>query len=139
MKKTAVYILVFIVLAAGILFAADIVNKKKEISVVTPDDVSAYLMRYGWETDKEAIKSEDIIIPHCFDELYQKYNEMMLRQGFDLSRYKGHKAKLITCPVTNYGTDDDVYADIILIDTKLVGASLKCPGDEEPIKPLNKH
>lgn len=139
MKKTTVFILAFIIIASGVLFFVNRINKKNETVMVSSDDVEAYLLRYGWETDRSQIKSEEIIIPYSFNEVYSAYNDIQRMQGFDLSRYKGESAVHYTCPVTNYETQKNVYADIIVMDTKLIGANLKCLGDDTSVKPLNKH
>lgn len=136
MKKT-----VFLLITAGLIvfLAVGIKEKKKETAAVLPstESICAYLMSYGWETDTDRMTSEDIIIPYEFSDVYTEYNSIQKRQGFDLSAHRGNEAVLITCPVTNYSSQNDVYAELILEDTRLIGADLICYGENGFITPLN--
>ena len=43
---------------------------------------------------------------------------------------------LVTCPVTNYEGRDDVYAELILSGTNLIGAALVSDSSDGFVKPL---
>lgn len=138
MKKTIFYVAVLVLTAAFIvlLCVKKSTHNARELSA---EQIPAYLLENGWETAPERISSVTVTIPYEFNETYIKYNMIQTEQGFDLSRYKGEKAVLVTCPVTNYSGDEGVYAELIIRDTELIGAALVSDSCDGFIKPLNKH
>ena len=85
-----------------------------------------YLNSVGWETDGNENKKQ-IIIPSKFNDVYTRYNDIQKKQGFDLEQYKGKKATIYTYSITNYKSNNNVVADLIVYDGKLIGADLCDP------------
>ena len=46
-----------------------------------------FLADCGWEVENRCIESAEVIIPDPFDKVYERYNEMQLKSGFDLRPY----------------------------------------------------
>lgn len=85
-----------------------------------------YIESFGYKTDtKEA--SKQVIIPVRFNNVYNDYNEIQKSQGFNLERYKGKTVTLYTYNIINYKDNDNVIADLIVYDGRLIGADLCDP------------
>ncbi len=85
-----------------------------------------FLADCGWEVENRCIESAEVIIPDPFDKVYERYNEMQLKSGFDLRPYMGKKGMRYTYKVTNYPVkvDEDVRANVICIDGKPIGGDI---------------
>lgn len=66
------------------------------------DEILAFISNFGWEIRSEPDEIREIIIPVEFDDVYNKYNEIQLSQGYDLREYSGERAKSWTFTVLNY-------------------------------------
>lgn len=128
-----------IILAAIILCAAIIVigsaSKKGNKNSADPDmhqsvksnnERIEYLKQFGWEVSDEPIETLEITIPREFPEVYKKYNEVQLKQGFDLSEYGGMKATRYTYRILNYPSNNtDVVADIIVCNDCVIAGNIQ--------------
>ena len=85
-----------------------------------------FLNDCGWSVESESIESSPITIPDPFDNVYENYNNMQLRSGFDLRPYKGKKGVRYTYRVVNYPIKlkDEIRANVICIDGKPVGGDI---------------
>ena len=92
-----------------------------------PDVVNTeFLESYGWRVEEHYIECEDIIIPKPFDLVYERYNELQLEAGLDLTEYMGCRGKRYTYVVENYPEDvgEEVRANVLCIDGKPVGGDI---------------
>jgi len=115
-----VILLTFIVNHPAAPTAAD-----AEISCATAEERADYLRSLGWEFDTE--EEKEITIPAEWNNVYEQYNAIQKKQGFDLSDYKGCAAVIYTYHLTNYKDSQNVIANLIVCDGKLVGADLCDP------------
>ncbi|MFA9379582.1 MAG: DUF4830 domain-containing protein [Acetanaerobacterium sp.] len=83
-----------------------------------------YLEGFGWDVSDEPIEVCEIILPESFDEVYKRYNEIQKTQGMDLEKHKGRRAKRWTYLVLNYPSDDEVHANVIVCDDKVVAGDI---------------
>ena len=110
-------------------------------SAANPGDISiraeneqeriAFLSQYGWDVREEPVKVEEVLIPNEFDDVYTNYNEIQLKQGFDLNPYKGCRAKRWTYTILNYPdsdgiqpTDGSVRANLLIYDGVVIGGDV---------------
>jgi hypothetical protein len=98
------------------------------ISCATAEQRQEYLSSLGWEFNGESEK--EITIPEQWNEVYNNYNSVLKKQGFDLEKYRGKTATLYTYNITNYGGEDDIIADLIVSDGVLIGADICNPSAE---------
>lgn len=85
----------------------------------------AFLAQYGWEVEEEPAESKDVAIPMEFGDVYQKYNEIQLSQGYDLETYRGKCVKQYSYTVTNYpGVTDPVRANLLVYEGKIIGGDV---------------
>lgn len=132
-KKAIVAVLVLAaILIAIILIAAsnDRANAEETAAlsavVKNNDQRINYLKALGWEVDKTALEEQNIVIPRDFSDVYKKYNEIQLAQGFDLSKYGGIEATRYTYKVLNFpGTSGNVVADIIVYRNEIIAGDVQ--------------
>jgi len=90
------------------------------------NDAAADLLRsYGYDVSDKPIEQAEIRIPKPLDMVYQGYNEIQKRAGFDLEPYEGKKGMRYTYAVRNYpGGIDGVRANVVVIDGEIVGGDI---------------
>lgn len=90
----------------------------------------AFITSCGWETDSTHCELTEVRIPVNFDEVYEDYNELQLKQGFDLRPHRAHSVKQYTYLIHNYrdagsGTPlPDIYANLLVEDGEIIGADI---------------
>jgi len=98
----------------------------------------AYLAQYGWEVETPALSEEQVVIPRVFSPVFEEYNALQKRQGFDLSEYCGMEVTMYTYRVTNSAyRGDEVLAVLYVKGGRVVGGdvhSTALDGFMQPIK-----
>ncbi len=89
--------------------------------------VAAFIEENGYKVTSPVTK--EITIPTEFSDVYESYNELQRKQGFDLRRHKGKSAVSYTFNVIGYADksgkpDSDVQIHIIVCDGKIVAADI---------------
>lgn len=94
-------------------------------SVKDNDARIAYLATYGWQVEPEPESIEEVVIPQEFSDVFEKYNAIQLKQGFDLEKQKGQRVKRYTYIVTNYPDEPDyVRANLFVCKGKVVAGDI---------------
>ncbi len=93
----------------------------------TPERITDFISECGYSVSSPVTKQ--ITIPEAFSEVYENYNALQKKQGFDLSRHKGKSAVSYTFGVIGYvdksgNIDPDVQIHIIVCDGKIVAADI---------------
>lgn len=102
----------------------------KEISssdfknVSSNEDRIDFLKRYGWEVDPDAKEISEIVIPGEFDSVYDAYNEIQIKEGMNLEKYKGKPVLRYTYLINNYEYDGSVYANLLIYKNTVIGADI---------------
>lgn len=104
----------------------------------SPESRVEYLASQGYITPQEPIKTQEVLIPKDFTEVYAQYNALQQSQGFDLTKYKGKRVMQYVYQVENWPeeTSDPVYATLLIYKNKLIGADLSRSGAEGFLRPL---
>lgn len=88
----------------------------------------AFISHYGWEVDVEAVEVQEVVIPDVFDDVYNNYNQIQLKQGFDLEKYAGQRVKRWTYNVRNYpdtsAEDDYIRLNLLVSDGVIIGGDV---------------
>lgn len=90
----------------------------------------AFINECGWQTEVSHCELKEVRIPVNFDEVYEKYNELQLMQGFDLRPYRAHSVKKYTYLITNYREDGsgsampDIFANLLVEDGEVIAADI---------------
>ena len=117
-------VLVLIVLLAG---RRDVAAQATMGSIVRDNtERVSYLENLGWQVEEQTIEEQSVVIPKEFNEVYAKYNEIQVTQGFDLSKYAGVEAKRYTYRIINYPeTDVAAVADIIVYRNEIIAGDVQ--------------
>lgn len=103
---------------------------KAPIDGSTNDARIAFITACGWETDPTHCELTEVRIPVNFDEVYEEYNELQLKQGFDLRAHRAHSVKQYTYLIHNYRDEGsgtplpDIYANLLVEDGAIIGADI---------------
>ena len=93
------------------------------------DDLLAFLHRYGWEVEATPTETQEVRIPHEFNDVFTRYNDLQKEQGFDLSEFAGKTAKRYVYAVTNYPDgSSDHFATILVHKNKIIGGDVTSTG-----------
>lgn len=130
----AILIILFIVLTVAVLvfLSKDSENVSKDkssvnLSAANDSERMSFISQFGWEVSAEPTEIREIIIPEEFDEVYTKYNEIQLSQGFDLNSFKGMRVKKWTYAVKNYAGYEDkdcIRINLLIFDGKVIGGDV---------------
>lgn len=129
----AILIILFVVLTVAVLVFlskdSENVSKDNTANLKASDSAErmSFISQFGWEVSEEPTEVREIIIPETFDEVYTKYNEIQLSQGFDLSLFKGVRAKKWTYAVKNYAGFEDkdcIRINILVYEGKVIGGDV---------------
>ena len=101
----------------------------------------AFLKGLGCFVIADSETEKEIIIPAEFSDVYQNYNEIQKRAGFDLSLYKGAKCRLFSyevCELADNQNPEHIKANLIIYKGRIIGGDISsCEIDGEML-PLIK-
>jgi len=128
-KRQLMMILFFsAVFFAGIIGLVKLVlSEEKAIAnlPMTEQTMVEYIRSFGWEVEEIPEEQKEIIIPTEWNEVYERYNEVQQRQGFDLSDDCGRKAVVTTFAVLNYpGHPDYIRIHLITAEDEILAADI---------------
>lgn len=125
----------FVLLAAGAIVLAVVIilavlaggSKSREYTMKDEKERQSFLKEMGWEVSEEYTECKVVIIPAEFSEVYEKYNEMQKKQGFDLSKYKGKTVEIYTYEVKNFpGHEKNMVCNLMIYEDVLIGGDVSC-------------
>lgn len=119
-----------------IILSLSIIVKVSSVGTNMPDGSTnqkrvQYLKSKGISAEDSPVSSKDITIPQEFGSVYNDYNALQQKAGFDLSDYKGKKATLYTYPLY-----DTTEVHIIVCDGIIIGgdiADIRFGGEMKPL------
>ncbi len=93
--------------------------------IKTAEDRIGFLRQFGWEVEAEPVEEEKVTVPAEFDKVYQSYNELQNKQGFDLTKYRKKEVTRYTYRITNYPDYDGVvYANFLVYRNRVIGGDV---------------
>lgn len=91
-------------------------------------DRIAFLSQFGWEVGPEPVEIAEVIIPNEFDDTYTAYNGIQVKQGMNLEKYKGVRAKRYTYEINNYpGYPKEsgcIRANLLVYEGRVIGGDV---------------
>ncbi len=129
-SKGLVFIGAALFAAAGIWGAVRLSSGGDAIPAETNAQRIEFIASCGFETGITHTDVTEIRIPVNFDEVYEEYNEIQLKQGFDLRPYRAHSVKKYTYLLNNYRSDGgaaslpDIYANLLVENGEIIGADI---------------
>lgn len=125
----------FALLAAGAIVLAVVIilavlaggSKSREYTMKDEKERQSFLKEMGWEVSEEYTECKVVIIPAEFNEVYEKYNDLQKKQGFDLSKYKGKTVEIYTYEVRNYPDHEkNIVCNLMVYEDVLIGGDVSC-------------
>lgn len=129
-KKTALLVILSVAailcaLILGIRGSGGSPSQADDMSVKTNTDRIKFLQNLGWETEETPIEEKIVVIPKAFSAVYERYNQLQLSQGYDLSDYRGMEVTIYTYKVTNYANyNGNVVAELYVAGNRVVGGDI---------------
>ena len=88
----------------------------------------AYIESFGWDPGFTHTAVENVRIPVEFDDVYEEYNALQRKQGFDLRKYRAHTVKRYTYEITNYPTGETgILANLLIYKNTVIGGEVLSP------------
>lgn len=104
----------------------------------TPESRIEYLSSLGYTVASEPVRTQEVLIPKEWNEIYEQYAAIQSTQGFKLSKYKGKHAMQYVYEITNWpeGGTEPVYATLLCCKGKLIAGELTRNGPDGFLRPL---
>lgn len=104
----------------------------------TPESRAEFLLSCGYTVSPQPVRTQEVLIPKEFTEVYDQYNALQQSQGFDLTKFRGKKVMQYVYAVENWPEEnsDPVYATLLVYKNKLIGADISRGGEEGFLRPL---
>ena len=104
-------------------------ESEASLQAETNEQRVAYLESLGWEVDAEPVETLRLSLPEALTEPYLSYNQLQLRQGFDLTPCLGKTVDRCTYRVSNYpGRPNGCQADLYVCEGVIVAGDIVCTG-----------
>ena len=90
---------------------------------VTVEDVSAFsqiVRDMGYEVGDAPFETVELVIPENFGSVYERYNNMLKEEGYDLTPYKGKKRTRYTYLIPSL----NARANILVHNGKIIGGDI---------------
>jgi hypothetical protein len=121
-KYFPIIIAVLILLLIITRCAAD--GSRRNPRVNDTADITVFLATFGWQVEAEPVTVKSVQIPARFNEVYEQYNSLQKRQGFDLSRYRADIVESYTFRVLNHPAPGDVFANVLVFRGRVIGGDI---------------
>ncbi len=99
------------------------------------EDRIAFIEGFGIKVDGNGETEELFRMPGEFDRILSGYNQLQLRQGLDLTRYKNRKVRHFSYTVTNYKGEGECRVNLYVYRSRIIACDLTCK-DEGIVIPL---
>ena len=129
-KRIAV---ILAVVASGIILAGQFLSVgANQIDLSTNEKRVQYINTLGIKLQNDNFTQKQVVIPQTFNKVYNNYNSLQLKAGFNLENYCGKQVTIFT-----YNIDSDTVVNLIAFNNRLIGgdiASLKIDGKMTALK-----
>ena len=98
------------------------------LDAATNEDRVAFLRSFGWQVSETPTETQEVRIPEEFNEVFTRYNQLQLSQGFDLSRQAGKAAKRYVYTISNHPDGTDYRATVLVYRNKIIGGDISKGG-----------
>lgn len=135
-RKIMIAIGIILVLVMGFIFlltnrtaggAAKANASVKDITIKSEQDIISFLQEFGWELDAEPLEVQQVSIPTEFNDVYQNYNAIQKKQGYNLEEYRGENVKRYSFCIKNYpNKPENIRANVLVYQNRIVGGDVNC-------------
>lgn len=126
--------LALLILAAGLI----IIFNLRASAIRFPDGSTntfrmTFIESLGLSADDSKVQSKTVIIPKDFSDVYTRYNDLQLKAGFDLSKYKGKEAVIYSYPLS-----EERVVHLIVHKGRIIGGDIADTCFDGEMKPLKQ-
>lgn len=116
-----------IIIVAVILAVAAGADSRVVYTLKNENQRQSFLKEMGWEVSEDYTECKVVIIPDDFNDVYENYNELQKKQGFDLEKFKGKTVEIYTYEVKNYPDHkENIVANLMIYEGELIGGDVCC-------------
>ena len=84
-----------------------------------------FLEDLGWQVTTTPTESSQVRIPEAGSQVFTRYNQLQLSQGYDLSQFAGKKVMRYVYKINNYpGATEPVYATLLVYKNQIIGGDV---------------
>lgn len=84
-----------------------------------------FLQGFGWDVTNSPTESNQVRIPEESSEVFDRYNRLQKRSGYDLSQYGGKNVMRYVYRINNYpGATEPVYATLLVYKNQIIGGDV---------------
>lgn len=109
------------ILAGGIIYFMQTPEKTDRITLDSNSSRVGFLNMNGYDVSEENYQCDSVHIPYDFSAVYEQYNQIQIKQGFNLSKFKGKEADIYTYHLNN---DENMNLVLIMHDNTLIGCDV---------------
>ena len=106
--------------------------------VKTKEKRIEFMRDFGIEVDESSEQEQAFRMPDSFDRVIAGYNQLQLKQGLDLSKYRNKKVTRYSYKVTNYKGEGDVIANLFIHRGRIVACDISSLTPEGFVIPLTQ-
>lgn len=132
LTKKGIAVIIAVALLGFILVGQFLSVTANEIDLSTNEKRVQYIGTLGINLASDDFTQKQVVIPHTFSKVYNNYNTLQRKAGFDLQNYRGKQVTVFT-----YNIDSDRVVNLMTYNGKLIGgdiASLKIDGKMTELK-----
>ena len=119
--------------------SVDVLNCAASFGTVkTNEDRISFINDLGYDVEPESISNKDIIIPSEFSDVFNNYNKLQQKAGFDLKRFKGVRARLFSYKVTAQNSQTEYNVNLIICENTVIGGDISSVALDGQMYPLIK-
>ncbi len=97
------------------------------------ESIAKFASQFSLELE-ELYSEQQVYIPSEFNDTYTQYNNLQIRQGLDLERYKGRECTLHIYKLKDYKIDyEDTYITIIVYKGAVIGGHISTAVSNSPM------
>ncbi len=139
-KRLAATLAIFICL--GFICCELYAAANKTTNAKTNADRLVFIKQLGYTVTQESPTTKTVTIPEVFYDVYQNYNALQQKGGYDLSDYKGCEVALYTYKInTPKGYKGQCVINILVYNDRIIGgdiSSVALDGFMLPLKSNNE-
>lgn len=127
-KKVAfIFAAVVLIIAALVMIIRGDGNSAPTVSTGVSDNGGrvSFLESFGWDVTTSPVESGQVKIPKEQSDVFKRYNELQVSQGYDLSKFAGKTVMRYVYEVNNYpGATEPVYASVLVYKDQVIGGDI---------------
>ncbi len=122
-KKFKLIILAILVCAVVLAITPSFSKSKENEKIILENDTERinFLNSIGYKAEENSCVKSEVTIPCEFNEVYNRYNNIQIQQGFDLSDFKGKPADIYTYTINE---NPEMNVNLIIYENMLIGCDV---------------